>query len=202
MQVINVTVRNRVAANPGHDRYICGNGDYVVYFDFDAEWAVFETKTARFAYGKKFVDVVFTGSECPIPVIANVCVLEVGVFAGNLVTTTPAIIPADISILCSGGTPADPAPEVYHQIMERIQEIEDNGVTDEQIERAVAGYLEENPVDGGVNFTTDETLTLNSETGVLSVNTTDEASETDLRPMTAQGVYSEFAVINALLKTI
>lgn len=54
---------------------------------------------------------------------------------------------------------------------------------------------------GGVNFTTDETLTL-SEDGVLSVNTTDAAEEDDPRPITAQGVYNEFAVINALLKTI
>lgn len=202
LQVINITVRNRIAENPGHDRYICGNGDYIVRFDFDAEWTTYETKTARFAYGRKYEDVVFTGRECPVPVIANVCVFEVGVFAGNLVTTTPATVPADISILCSGGTPVDPAPDVYHQIMERIQEIEDNGVTDEQIQDAVAAYLEENPVDAGVNFTTDETLTLDPETGVLSVNTTDEAAEDDLRPMTAQGVYSEFAVINALLKTI
>lgn len=149
MQVINITVRNRIAENPGHDRYICGNSDFIVRFDFDAEWESYETKTARFAYGRKFVDVVFTGNECPVPVIANVCVFEVGVFAGNLVTTTPATVPADLSILCSGGTPADPAPDVYHQIMERIQEIEDNGVTDEQLQDAVASYLEENPVDTG-----------------------------------------------------
>lgn len=54
---------------------------------------------------------------------------------------------------------------------------------------------------GGVNFTTDETLTL-SDDGVLSVNTTDQAVENDSRPITSQGVYEEFAVINALLKTI
>ena len=51
-----------------------------------------------------------------------------------------------------------------------------------------------------VGFETDKTLTL--ENGVLSVNTTDEATESDIRPITSQGVYAEFAVINALLKTI
>lgn len=55
--------------------------------------------------------------------------------------------------------------------------------------------------DVGMNFTTDKTLNL-SKDGVLSVNTTDEATEFDPRPITSQGVYGEFAVINALLKTI
>lgn len=73
-------------------------------------------------------------------------------------------------------------------------------VPQEQIEAAVSKYLEENPVDGGVSFVTDKTLSLKD--GVLSVNTTDEAKEADPRPITAQGVYNEFAVINALLKTI
>lgn len=54
--------------------------------------------------------------------------------------------------------------------------------------------------EGGVNFETDETLKL--ENGILSVNTANAATEADQRPITAQGVYNEFAVINALLKTI
>ena len=53
---------------------------------------------------------------------------------------------------------------------------------------------------GGVAFEVDETLTL--ENGILSVNTTDAATEEDTRPITSQGVYNEFAVIHALLKTI
>ena len=52
----------------------------------------------------------------------------------------------------------------------------------------------------GVNFTTDETLLL--ENGVLRVNTVDAALKSDVRPITSQGVYGEFAVINALLKLI
>lgn len=55
---------------------------------------------------------------------------------------------------------------------------------------------------GGVDFTTDDkTITLSPD-NVLSVMTTDQAVSDDPRPITAQGVYNEFAVINALLKTI
>ena len=53
---------------------------------------------------------------------------------------------------------------------------------------------------GGVAFEVDETLTLAN--GILSVNATDAATKDDARPITSQGVYNEFAVINALLKTI
>lgn len=55
---------------------------------------------------------------------------------------------------------------------------------------------------GGVDFTTDEKTISLSPDKVLSVMTTDQAVSNDPRPITAQGVYNEFAVLNALLKTI
>lgn len=55
---------------------------------------------------------------------------------------------------------------------------------------------------GGVYFTTDDKTVSLSPDKVLSVMTTDQAVSDDPRPITAQGVYNEFAVINALLKTI
>ena len=55
---------------------------------------------------------------------------------------------------------------------------------------------------GGVDFTTDDKTISLSPDNVLSVMTTDQAVSDDPRPITAQGVYNEFAVLNALLKTI
>lgn len=65
---------------------------------------------------------------------------------------------------------------------------------------AVKKAIDSIDISGGVDFEVDETLTLAN--GILSVNTTDAATEDDARPITSQGVYNEFAVINALLKTI
>lgn len=42
---------------------------------------------------------------------------------------------------------AEPTPDVYSQIISMIENIEISGVTDEQIENAVAKYLLENPID-------------------------------------------------------
>ena len=55
--------------------------------------------------------------------------------------------------------------------------------------------------DVGVNFTTDETLSL-SEDGVLSVNTADDVEQDNTLPVTSAAVFAEVGNINALLGTI
>lgn len=124
MHIINITVRNKVAVNPAQDRYVCGNSDYIVRFDFDAEWDAFETKTARFVKEDgSYVDQLFSGNDCPVPVISDTYKLQVGVYAGNLSTTTAAYVPCKKSILCGGGVPADPAQDVYAQIMAKLNSL-------------------------------------------------------------------------------
>lgn len=53
---------------------------------------------------------------------------------------------------------------------------------------------------GGIQFRTDETLTL--QDGVLSVNTTDLMEQDNTLPITSAGVYATIGNIEALLKTI
>lgn len=55
---------------------------------------------------------------------------------------------------------------------------------------------------GGVDFTTDATLSLDPETKVLSVQTTDDISENNALPITAAAVYSTVGNIEVLLGTI
>jgi hypothetical protein len=88
----------------------------------------------------------------------------------------------------------------YNSLVSRIEQIEKNGVSDEQIATAVEKYLDENPIDTGVNFETDHTLTLKD--GILSVNTTDQMEQDNTLPMTSAGVYATVGNIEALLKTI
>lgn len=125
---INVQVRGKIASAINPPTYICGNSDYMIAFDLDDEWTAYDIKTARFSWEGKHEDVVFTGDECPVPVISNTYGFRVGVFAGDLRTTTAAYIPAKKSILCEEGMPADPAPDVYAQIMERLNELAGGGV--------------------------------------------------------------------------
>ena len=149
MKRIEISVQNLVAWQTNLTDYVCGNSKFVVGFDFDKEWNEFETKTARFIHGGEHTDIVFTGTECKVPKIFNVKTMEIGVFAGDLHTTTPAVVKCRKSILCKSGTPAAPTPDVYAQVMEFLNK----GVSAEQIARAVADYLEENPVETGSKAT-------------------------------------------------
>lgn len=121
MPVINITVRRKKAISPlAH--IVCGNADYQIAFHFDDEWSEYTTKTARFIWGGQYVDVVFQGDVVDVPVITNTSTCAVGVFAGDLRTTTPAFIGCDRSILCGTGSPAEPTPDVYAQIMELLNQ--------------------------------------------------------------------------------
>jgi len=119
-RTINVVIRDKIAAASDQVIYVCGNSDFIINFDFDEEWNEFTAKTARFIHNGGFTDVVFEGNQCAVPIISNTHNIKIGVYAGDLRTTTPAYISAKKSILCGGGFPASPVDDVYNQIMDMI----------------------------------------------------------------------------------
>ncbi len=116
MPNINITVREKIAHTIGNPHIVCGNSDYVVHFDFDAEWDAYETKTARFIWGGKYTDVLFEGTECPVPVIMDAYGVLVGVYAGELHTTTVAAIDTDKSILSGNATESEASTEMWESV--------------------------------------------------------------------------------------
>lgn len=102
MKKLHVIVANKIAtySQRGGD-IVCGNSDYQIEFTFDDEWGAYSQKTARFIWNGKSKDVVFTGTLCPVPILANTDRLEVGVFVENLSTTTSAVIACKKSIRCN-----------------------------------------------------------------------------------------------------
>lgn len=144
---IEIIVREKVArlANK-HDFAVCGNSDYTIKFDFDSEWDAYEVKTARFKYNGTYTDVVFNGCECHMPIITSAFYVQIGVFAGELHTTTSVILPLRKSILCGTGTPLEPSEDVYSQIMELLNEIKEGEISEKDIQAAVNRYLTQHPV--------------------------------------------------------
>lgn len=200
MRNIDISVINKLAELKEKIVIVCDNSDYQVTFIFDSEWDEHYAKTARFSWMRNgepgYTDVVFTGNVCAIPKLHDICCVYIGVYAGDLKTSTNALVICLRSALSGGGLPEDPSPDVYAQIIDLIEE----GVSDEQIALAVEKYMEENPIDPGVQFETDETLTL--ENGILSVNTTDEMERDNTLPITSGGVYTVVGNIGAILDTI
>lgn len=180
--MIEIIIRNKIAKLVEPFTAVCGNNDYVIKFSFDEEWDVYETKTARFKWNSTYVDIVFIGNKCPMPAINDAYGVEIGVYAGDLHTTTGAYLPMKKSILCGGGLPADPTPDVYAQIMELLNS-------------------------GGGGSTPGQTVLVDNETiimedGVLSVNTTNDIEQDNTRPITSAGVYTTVGNIEVILQTI
>lgn len=124
--IISVEIKEKRASTQGAPTIVCGNSTYRVKFTFDDEWEGSLFKTARFVYVQsgtvKHTDVVFEGDTVDVPAMANTSEVLVGVFAGDLRTTTPARIPCEASIRCGTGAPAEPTPDVYDQIMELLNQ--------------------------------------------------------------------------------
>lgn len=145
MPDIHITVRNKIASGSGS--IVLDNSDYNVVFTFDEEWAEYSTKTMRVSFGTEHIDTVFDGNIVPLPRISGTGAISIGVFAGDIRTTTPALIECRESILTAGGSPVSPPEDVYAQIMEKLNSIEGGEISPEQIAAAVEQYLEENPIE-------------------------------------------------------
>lgn len=105
MPNIKITVAGKIATNTTPDAVIvCGNSDYTVTFDLDAEWAAETDRTARFSYIRdgrtRYKEKPFQGNTVAVPKLAGVRQVTVGLYAGDLHTTTAAAIWCKPSILC------------------------------------------------------------------------------------------------------
>lgn len=122
--IIEITIRNKVARIASSPIIVGKNKDYIVRFDFDEDWYKYDTKTARFSQDGEYQDIIFAGNECSMPALDGGKVVEVGVYAGDISTTTPAYLKVQKSIIDDDGVPAGPTPDVYAQLMERLNELE------------------------------------------------------------------------------
>lgn len=92
---LNIAVRNKIATTTDPATVVNGNNDYTVVFDFDSEWDSLSNKTAMFVYGReeqKYKTVTFTGNSCVMPALYNTGYVLIGVFAGNIKTTSAAYV--------------------------------------------------------------------------------------------------------------
>lgn len=104
-KILKISVADKIAtylARQGD--IVCGNSDYIARFTFDEEWAGKE-KTARFTWNGQFEDVDLVDDECAVPLLAGVDEVKVGIYSGELSTTTAATIGCKRSIRCEQATP-------------------------------------------------------------------------------------------------
>lgn len=127
MPTINVTVRNRIATAQRWQCIICGNSDYIVDFDLDDEWNDMPNKVAVFVTNTRgnirHERVLFDGSTCGLPVLRGVNMVDIGIEAGDIRTTTPAHVKCEACITDRAGMPQEPENNVYGQILAMTTDI-------------------------------------------------------------------------------
>lgn len=193
MTTIEVRVRDQavsIAATP-----VVASGDQKsvkLRVRFSHEWDDY-TRSAVFFTGvdETVYEVMLTDNQCDVP-------HEVLAKMGSLYFGFRGVDPTDQRIKTSevakysirrGAPPGtattqEPTPDVYQQILARLNEIETGGGTG----------------GGGVDFVTDKTLTLKN--GVLSVNTAKVVEKDNTLPVTSAAVHTVVGNIEVLLSTI
>ena len=119
MPQLLIKIKDKIA-KPLNNCVICDNSDYTVKFIFDEEWEKEPLRIARFIWNKQYVDVQFTGDTCEVPVVSKTNNLAIGVYAGDLRTTTPAILVCHMSILSEDVIEHSVTPSEYEEIMKLL----------------------------------------------------------------------------------
>ncbi len=132
MPEISITVREKTASLSGPVAIVCGNSDYTVVFAFDSEWDAYIAKTAEFRFWRdgerKRVEVFFEGDTVSVPILRDIDEVEIGVYAGDLHTSTGARIPCARCITDGTAVHDPPAPDIYNQLMEYLAGLQGGGV--------------------------------------------------------------------------
>lgn len=157
-----IEVRDKIATLKSKNfNLVGGNSDYDVVFDFDKDWDKDNVKTAIFVFGReKPVYKVFNGNVCEGIAINNATTCLIGVVAGDVRTTTSAVVDCVYRSIVDEAreTPEPPTEDVYNQIMELLNKYIQQGggggsVSEEYIISVIEKYLVEHPVKDGVSPT-------------------------------------------------
>ena len=119
-----ISIKEKIATADHEAVVVCDNTDYTIRFQFDTPWTAHSLKTARFLWvqagSETYVDVPFAGECVSMPAIHDAAWVQVGVYAGDLETTTPAMLMCVPSIRQGAPAPDEPNESVYDQIVTMI----------------------------------------------------------------------------------
>lgn len=127
MRELHITVRDRIAQLTEQTEIVCGNSDYTAVFDLDAEWDAYPVKTMRVVWkdadtGKMlYADVLFEGTRAVLPPVYRTAQLLLGIYAGDIRTSTQVRIPC----CAAGHNPhPEPAQDIYEQLLRLMKRLQ------------------------------------------------------------------------------
>ena len=144
---IEITVENKIATAPNNALIVCGNSDYTMSFNFDAEWDAEPRKTVRLVWhfrGKTFhKDILMEGDRIDVPVLTNAYAVFVGVYAGDLRTTTRAKVPCAPCILCCDEHEEEADSSVVARMQGQLMKLLAESLDTSEVERIVNACMAE-----------------------------------------------------------
>ena len=148
MPNVYISVTNKRAVLTTPIVIVNGNSDYLVTFTFDSEWDDYTAKTLEVKYidrncVKRKNEVLFEGSSVYLPILRDVSEVAIGVYAGDLHTTTCAMIKCERCISDGDAVHDPPSVDVYDQLLEYLAGLQGGGMTGNAYTVA-SGYISRN----------------------------------------------------------
>ena len=144
---LSFRVNKQIITRKDRENVVSDSRNYLyAAFSFSEEWI--GTKTAIFKNDENAYCVILYEDRCLVPwEVIKPKYFTVSVFCGDLVTANKVIVRVLESGYEEGETPEDPTPDVYQQIIEMLEDINQGQQSEETIAMIVAEYMEEHPID-------------------------------------------------------
>lgn len=146
MRQININVIDKLPKITSMSGTAVSDNTYQFVFTFDDDWTDGTKTVYVVGVSGEFVPYIMDGNSLEIK-FNDDRYIYIGVSQGTTVTSRSCKIEIKPSIKHNTGEEiAPPEPGIYDQIMQKLNEIEQSGVSPEQIAAAVEQYLTENPI--------------------------------------------------------
>lgn len=146
MKRINITVNDKRPEITAISGVAVTDNDYLLQFEFDDEWGEGIKTVYVVDFNGNYTTYLMDDNSINVK-FENTRYVDIGVSFGTLITSMPCRIVINPSIKNKLNTEIPPpTPDVYAQILQKLNQIETGIVPPEEIRAAVDEYLSENPV--------------------------------------------------------
>ncbi len=143
-----------------NQKFVAGSKNYLkAHFMFSEEWK--GIKTAIFKNGENVYNQIIDENNgvCLVPwEVIKDGIMQVSVFCGDLITADKAAVEITCSGYEEGKTPQEPTPDVYEQILNRLETLQADKIASDVISKAVDDYLKEHPIENLDNTKIEEAV--------------------------------------------
>lgn len=187
MKRINITVNDKRPEITAISGVAVTDNDYLLQFEFDDEWGEGIKTVYVVDFNGNYTTYLMDDNSINVK-FENTRYVDIGVSCGALITSMPCRIAVNPSIKCKLSTEIPPpAPDVYAQILQKLNQLETGVVPPEEIRAAVDEYLSENPVQA---YNIGYGLTLNPDDNTLSAEVGD-LSFTEIENTKVQEIFNK-----------